>query len=141
MTNEELTRLDALAAAATPGPWHTDADTCPEYDDPAVMAGKQWVCATSYDTLSTSIGERDIKADAAFIAAARDAVPALVAEVRRLRGLVEAAYREAHAELHPLGDSKANPRYWEPSALVDYKRDEDRGWEASAVRKALDGAA
>ncbi|MCA2990796.1 hypothetical protein [Gemmatimonas sp.] len=67
-------------------------------------------------------------------------VPALVAEVRRLRALVEAAYREAHAELHPLGDSKANPRYWEPSALVDYKRDEDRGWEVSFASKALDAS-
>lgn len=99
MTDDELTRLAALANAATPGPWHTDADTCGDNDDPAVMAGKQWVCGTSYDTLSTSIGDRDIKADARFIADARDAVPALVAEVRRLRSMLFSTVDAYEAEI------------------------------------------
>lgn len=79
----ELARLEALAQAATPGPWAPTA-VCddddhwyacsPEHafaeDDPACDSGKRHPGAL---------------ADAAFIAAARDAVPALVAEVRRLR--------------------------------------------------------
>ena len=58
---------------------------------------------------------------AAFIAAARDAVPALVAEVKRLRGLVKAAYLEARIR------RADGPAY--------------TAWEGSDAKRYLDGAA
>lgn len=80
---DDLTDLQALAQAATPGPWIADeghgltADGDPlaaagPYDDPAGF----WC-----------------HEDAAFIAAARDAVPALIARVRK----AEAERDEARA--------------------------------------------
>jgi hypothetical protein len=74
MTNDELDRLQALADEATAGPW-TAAATVDEY-------GQR---LHTVDVLPlTTFGEIELN-DAAFIAASRDAVPALIAEVRRLR--------------------------------------------------------
>ena len=74
MTDDELDRLQALADAATGGPW-TAATTVDEY-------GQR---LHTMDVLPlTSFGEIEPH-DAAFIAASRDAIPALIAEVRRLR--------------------------------------------------------
>ncbi len=83
MTDEELNRLEALANAATPGPWRyddSDADPC------VITQTGQYIAQTSYDQQSVSRGDRDYHADAHFIVASRDAVPTLIAEVRRLRG-------------------------------------------------------
>lgn len=68
MTEQELADLDALAAAATPGPWE-------QIDSRAYSSGTGLQVCLCNET----------DADAAFIAAARTAVPALVAEVRRLQ--------------------------------------------------------
>lgn len=68
MTEQQLADLDALAAAATPGPWE-------QIDSRAYSSGTGLQVCLCNET----------DADAAFIAAARTAVPALVAEVRRLR--------------------------------------------------------
>jgi hypothetical protein len=82
MTEQELQAIEALAAAATPGPWRAETD----YRDDttvlytAVHEGEGWVVA-----------EGTLVHDAAFIAAARTAVPALVAEVRRLWRVEDAA--------------------------------------------------
>ena len=54
------------------------------------------------------------------------AVPSLVAEVRRLRALVEAAYREGWKEME-FRDSYDDPRF------LEYD------WSESAARKALEG--
>jgi hypothetical protein len=70
MTDEELDRLEALAKAATQGPWTVDDHESAEH-----VHGPGPVPA------ATAIRHED----AAFIAASRDAVPRLVAEVRRLR--------------------------------------------------------
>ena len=89
MTNEELDRLEALAKAATPGPWYhvyegsSDWQVYGPHDDIKPVASLHRYHAPSCP-------------DAPFIAAARDAVPALVAEVKRLRGaLVVVAEYEA----------------------------------------------
>lgn len=71
MTEQELTALDALAQEAAPGPWEAE-DT---YGGYAYIAKLQ---------VSRDDGDMPV-ADARFIAAARTAVPALVAEVRRLQ--------------------------------------------------------
>lgn len=87
MTAEHLEQWRALADAATPGPWlpshNVDApsDGNWEPDNPEREGRGEGPTLTGL--------YRDVKAwaeaDAAFIAAAREAVPALLAEVQRLR--------------------------------------------------------
>lgn len=77
LTDADLARLEELAGKATPGPWETVMDFgvgCPSGDGPVPLK----VCMA------------DEKNDARYIAAACNATPALVAEVRRLRARVEA---------------------------------------------------
>ena len=72
LTDQQLDEYAALADAATPGPWHlTDSD--------AIVAPltQQHVADVWEPTAASRNGE--------FIEAARTAVPALLAEVRRLR--------------------------------------------------------
>ncbi len=79
MTDEELDRLQALADAATPGEWQASS----------VIAGmvteehSGWIAHCPRGSYKET--EQLAVQDAAFIAAARAAVPALIAEVRRLR--------------------------------------------------------
>jgi hypothetical protein len=89
MTDIDLDALDALAAAATPGPWFADSTEIGRTygDDPTGLI-ETWV-AESCDIDNPEQGA----ANAAFIAAARDAVPALTARVREL----EAAHVERNA--------------------------------------------
>lgn len=81
MNDETLDAIEACANAATPGPWEHGGND-----------GLVWPERVG-DPVSASTEPED----ADFIAAARTDVPALVAEVRRLR-----AERE-HMELHPTG--------------------------------------
>lgn len=77
MTEAELQRLENLASRATRGPWvasvegrdHTSGSSCilTQGDDLELIAASE--------------------ADYDFIAAAREGIPKLIAEVRRLRGL------------------------------------------------------
>ena len=75
ITPEELERLDALAEAATPGPWRV-----------RLYNGELQVVDSDNDVIVT--GEDGLELD--LIAAAITALPALVAEVRRLREGIEA---------------------------------------------------
>ena len=104
MTEQDLAAIEALANAATPGPWrHQTAANADAPDDyGAVKVGGTLLIDDAPD------------ADCAFVCAARDAVPALVAEVRRLRGLVEAAYREGQTNEFAI-DSYTTPIEWEQS--------------------------
>lgn len=77
MTEEELKQIQARANAATPGPWRCDS-TSSECD---VCVVREW---SSGDVVAGGIFTRD----AIFITEARKDVPALVAEVRRLRTLL-----------------------------------------------------
>ena len=84
MTEEELTAIEARATAATREPW---------------IVGDMYVpsaclSAVSVYGMGMEVAECQSDADGAFIAAARADVPALVAEVRRLRALVERAFQE-----------------------------------------------
>lgn len=74
MTSEELERLEALANAATGGSWQAGDP----YD------GRTALLVSVYG-MGMEVADTQREADAAFIAAARDAVPSLIAEVRRLR--------------------------------------------------------
>ena len=91
ISNENLQQWRALADAATPGPWSAETghgETGPNYID-----SPSGVVAYVYDSYRGTLPNAE--ADAAFIAAAREAVPALLAEVDRLRR--ELASYERHA--------------------------------------------
>lgn len=88
----DLDALKALDQAATPGPWTTPGpDTVGQW----VIYDDEWTIAEARayshnDPMSNRPGARgpgyiDPDANAAFIAAARTAVPALIAEVDQLR--------------------------------------------------------
>ena len=70
---DTLSRLAELADHATPGPW-TAASGYADSDWTVTRQGSDQI-----------IVEFSLKADAAFIAACRDGVPALVAELKRLQ--------------------------------------------------------
>ena len=86
LTNAKLAEWKALADAATPGPWiEYERETHGEH---YVV----WIGTDSGDIAKLCDcvkvrGEVDgaVKADAEFIAAAREAVPVLIDEVERLR--------------------------------------------------------
>ncbi len=84
MSDETLAELERLAAAATRGPWVQDGAGClPWHVSPVAFshAGRR------IQVSPTAEGESEIDCipDAMFIAAAREAVPLLIAEIRRLR--------------------------------------------------------
>lgn len=85
MTPSRLSELKELAAAATPGPW-----------EPILNEGGEeyWLPHPFWTTTACGpCGE----ANARFIAAARTAVPELVAEVERLTGLLSEAIDEVES--------------------------------------------
>ena len=104
-SDAELAELAELAARATPGPWHvrslddqdsmslvavsTEADAglgdhWPDFDH-ATMIAATLVQQPRY----IDIADQRWDANAAFIAAARTAVPSLLAEIARLRNLLD----------------------------------------------------
>ena len=103
MTEEELTAIENRATAATPGPWATHDQGREDYSI-CRDNGNNTCCP-----LFERIGPDDGGIDGAFISAARVDVPALIAEVRRLRAEVAMAYGHDYA--------KANPTYTGPCPL------------------------
>jgi hypothetical protein len=86
LSEDELAELEALAAAATPEPWtaHIDAE--------APIGGESMIGLDGLpddfppDMYVRHDSETAPIADIKFIAAARNYVPRLIAEVRRFRG-------------------------------------------------------
>ncbi len=93
MTSDELNALDALCAAATPGPWSSAS----QREDGATFDW-YWVEAPTNGNVTSDHLDMD---DATFIAAARTALPALIAEVRRLRDMVAdlTTWRDRHDDV------------------------------------------
>jgi hypothetical protein len=88
MTDEQLNRLEHLAAAATPGPWSwRPTGDNRDVTGPYLGIGGQLIARLcGYPTnLRVCAIDTASRADGDFIAAARSAVPELIAEVRRLR--------------------------------------------------------
>lgn len=88
MTDEELTKLEALSSAATPGPWSEFCESGDwwvsqkdEFDGPHA-----WVFNSNTDFWNK-------QEDVDLTVAARNALPALVAEVRRLRAVSQELLR------------------------------------------------
>jgi hypothetical protein len=73
ITDEDLSRWEALAKMSTAGPWTVRGPTARSIEGP----------------FGHHVTDTEYCDDAAFIAAARDAVPALCAEVRRLREVID----------------------------------------------------
>ena len=150
MTDGELSRLKALAEAATPGPWDVYSETIAdksaataEFDyqvqntEPFVgrvfMLNGDGKCPAITGCGPTS------EANAAFIAASREAVPQLVAEVERLREALE----------NPVSDDEHIWIYERAAAMFrDWSRAGVRGqkiypqdgieyWTALAMRECL----
>jgi hypothetical protein len=90
ITNADLSELDLLSRAAVPGPWEVD-HTKIEVEPYFVIHTTGTICLESEEQPGDF--EQDLRdmiaADFAFVAAARTAVPALVAEVRWLRRRAE----------------------------------------------------
>jgi hypothetical protein len=106
LTDQQLDDYDRLAQAATPGPWCTDAWEI--YQGAEYQPGlSMWIGETCRGT-SSPVQDRT---DAEFVAHARTAMPALVAEVRRLRTVVAAAREQgitdAAALLDEVGEKNA----------------------------------
>ena len=88
MTDAELQAIRELADKATPGPWEHRF----ENGGPGVFFGKtleQHICR--YTSGRGNGGKEERSANAAFIAAAREAVPALLDEVAELREEMESS--------------------------------------------------
>ena len=84
MTEQELAAIEKRVNAATREPWIVSGTYVPTAS----------LSAVSVYGMGMEVAECQMDTDGAFIAAARVDVPALIAEVRRLRALVELAYRE-----------------------------------------------
>lgn len=92
LTELELNAIAARAAAATPGPWRNHDTHLGQYGYAAtVLSGKgndtdlrAWLPSMSQKPWDEA---RNVWADAAFVAAAREDVPALLAEIARLNAL------------------------------------------------------
>lgn len=83
MTDDELARLRELCDAATPGPWEDGtAMCCPDMGWVDGPNGKGVVCPTYEASKRTHTLDAN---DAAFIAAARTALPALLDLIAQLR--------------------------------------------------------
>lgn len=119
----ELDELEALFAKATQGPWYL-------IDDGPGLFAIEW--ARDVAALADSMGESDAKA----IAAARTAVPRLIAEVRRLgaelterQGMVEHWSRAFKQQL----DER---ELWHTACDRGLKREEKLRAELSALKSA-----
>jgi hypothetical protein len=83
LSQDELAQLEALVIAASPGPWKAFAGPGIGGPDFISLGGdddEQPDMYVLHDTAPAPVADLD------FIAAARNAVPRLIAEVRRQRG-------------------------------------------------------
>ncbi len=115
LTDERLVELEALAEVATPGPW---SRTFGPREPSRVWASDD--DAEPLAVLGGYVEGTDSVADAEFIAAAREALPALLAEVREHRAFRAGMRRETSTACRSPGPIDGTPveRYvtdWEAS--------------------------
>ena len=104
MTEDELNEIEVRANAATPGPWKAGL-----YGSVTVNNGLK-ILNTNYSSYNSHGGNCP---DAEFIACAREDVPALIAEVRRLKAENEGLMAGA-ATLKRLGYTYEGGIEWQP---------------------------
>ena len=94
MTDEELAAIEARCAAAQPGPWFAVAGppACIPERLTMYLSGGGTVYAVHRDASDPRFDSTHVlperEPDATFIAAARSDVPALLAEIARLRAII-----------------------------------------------------
>lgn len=101
----DLEAAKALMDGVTEGPWRVciDDDGNPLSGRPSVQAPENCDCAIVHwdgfvqEYWRSARGDKEIHANARFIAAARDLVPALIAEVEALRAQLTRALQSADA--------------------------------------------
>lgn len=113
MTPEHLAKLNRLVATLPPEPWQTDRT---ESDDPETRS-----TCRSVSTPEGSLDGDNPIAIAEFFAAARSAVPALIAEVERL-----------HKALRAIEAREAGRPAW--------YRDGDRWWVTPFTYEQMEGS-
>lgn len=96
----DLDAIEALTNAATPGPWFNDSHEIYAGPHPDMPAMNEWIGETC-DPNRPDHGA----ANAALAAWSRDGVPALVADIRRLRTELHIA-RQENRRLFIDGDAK-----------------------------------
>lgn len=109
LTEEQLLAIKTRAEAATPGPWYhvlaAIVGTTPRHDDDNTTC----ICNTEWGNST------NIQPNAEFIASAREDVPALLAEVERLRkqldGLKKIVAFNAGSMSHPQWEKKYKLQY------------------------------
>src|SRR5947207_15912769 len=88
LTDAELNAMEARAAAATPGPWQSFVEGRDfSGGDDVICTGGRDLYVRHSPWRDQPVGPADA-ADLDFIAAARQDIPRLVREVRRLRRLL-----------------------------------------------------
>lgn len=85
ITEAQLDEWARLAEEATPGPWYGADQVRPSPEERAIPASVLDSGRSAIFRAVWLIDNKRWNRDAAFIAAAREAIPALIAEVRRLR--------------------------------------------------------
>ncbi len=108
MTDAELSRLSEICEAATPGPWEYDGQ---HFEIHAPHSEGYWVivseeCDAPNDAPVDEFGHQ-YSPDYAFIAAARTAMPRLLAEMARLRPEVQLQQRLAEERAQQVEDLAA----------------------------------
>jgi hypothetical protein len=100
MPEPDLDALTALEAAATPGPWEAD-----KVDDIRAPGGRL-IASVDWDGWDRN-QSRQSTPDAALICAARNALPGLLAEVRRLTAEVVRVTGERDDAIQMVADLTA----------------------------------
>jgi len=109
MTQQELDALQGLCEEATAGPWQSGDGSVDRF-----FAGKNTIATPARVIVERATYndefDQQTYADIAFIAAARTAMPALIAEVRRLQAEIDrnAVFLAAHG-IYSFEPAKANP--------------------------------
>jgi hypothetical protein len=106
MTDQELQAVRGRCAAATPGPWLAE----PGASDPDAphLHGKYTFVLCSGPLSLATVWEHAPGGNGAFIAHARQDVPALLAEVERLRGALR-SLEEAFRSVIRVVDGEGRP--------------------------------
>lgn len=102
MAELDLEKLERLAKAATPGPWAVDDESTQDFGRLYVAKGRTGkllgrIAEVFENCLVRDKAERE--SNAQFIAAARNALPALIARIRELeQDAARLDFIESHAE-------------------------------------------
>jgi hypothetical protein len=90
MSDDELAAIEARANAATPGPWREVAESGDWWIEHTNDDTREWEYVCSAGLIDPQAGPWKRQEDIDFVVAARTDIPALVAEVRRLREIERA---------------------------------------------------